>query len=112
MIKIVVVEPGKLPYKKEIPDTLEAKQKIVGGWIEVVTMGETTNGNRLCIVCNEEGKLQGLEPNRLIRGFDMMVGTFFLSSYDQMGNDTTLTDPDCELLIEMFTPLVLNFNSN
>jgi hypothetical protein len=112
MLKVVIVEPGKIPYSKEIPDNLEEKQKIVGGWIEVVTMGETTNGNKLCIICNEEGKLQNLEPNRLIRGFDMMVGTFFISSYDKWGNDKSLTNPDCKQLIKLFSPLVIDFNSN
>jgi len=40
----------------EIDNTLEALQEFVGGYIEVIYIG-----NDLCLVCNEEGKLKNLE---------------------------------------------------
>ena len=36
-IKVIVVEPEKEPYIKEIDNTLEAKQELVGGDIEIVS---------------------------------------------------------------------------
>lgn len=64
---------GKRPYCKatviEIENTLEALQKEVGGWIETVTLAEDC-----CIICNEEGRLQGL-PYNLTFGGVSFVGT-------------------------------------
>lgn len=64
---------GKRPYCKatviEIENTLEALQKEVGGWIETVTFAEDC-----CIICNEEGRLQGL-PYNLTFGGVSFVGT-------------------------------------
>ena len=33
---ILVVEPGKVPYTKEINGTLEEMQQIVGGYIQAI----------------------------------------------------------------------------
>ena len=101
MLKIVVVEPNKVPYVKEIEDTLEAKQAIVGGYIETIRLPQD-----FYIIVNEEGKMKGLEPNRMIRGLDMLVGTFFITkSYNR--DFATLTDADAEAVIRKFTPLVI-----
>lgn len=110
-IQVVVVEVGQVPEIKIIKNDLDSLQKIVGGYIEVVTIGEDSAGNKLAIICNEEGKLQGLPPNRLIRGFDMMVGNFLIVSYDRAGNEVSLPDHDCKVLKELFTPLVVDTNS-
>lgn len=102
MIKIVIVEPNKAPYAKEIENTVEAKQAIVGGYIEAVRLPQD-----FYIIVNEEGKLQGLEPNRMIRGFDMLVGTFFITKSNHKGDFVSLTDQDAEAAIRKFTPLVI-----
>ena len=73
---VLVVEPMKRPYAKTIPNTLEAMQKLVGGHIEAVYPFD----DPVAIVCNEEGKLLGLPPNRLLRYED---GTFFLAGVDE-----------------------------
>lgn len=78
-MKILVVEPDKKPYLKEIPDTLEAKQQIVGGNIEAYYPFD----DMVCIVCNEEGKINGMPLNRAIYDNDkniieIMAGTFFV----------------------------------
>ncbi len=69
MITIVVKEPGKEAYSKEIEDNLEEYQKIVGGYIETVPFDI-----KQVLVCNEEGKLEELESNLLVPG-DLIVGT-------------------------------------
>ena len=45
----------------EIDNTLEALQAAVGGYIEVVTP-------RLCVICNEDGKLIGLPVTAALVG--------------------------------------------
>ena len=58
-IRVVIIEPGVPSYRKTIPNTLEAFQNIVGGYIEVVPLP----GNVRMIV-NEEGKLLSLPKNK------------------------------------------------
>jgi hypothetical protein len=104
-IQVVIVEPGKRPYKKTIPNTLEAMNQIVGGYIEIVNLGATESGARMAITLNEEGKLLGLPLNRRIMDFDILVGTFFITGYNMQGDNISLSDPDCEKLIRRFTPI-------
>lgn len=73
-MKILVCEPDRQPYPKDIPQTLEAEQEIVGGMMEAFCF--EPNGDAL-IICNEEGKIFGLPPNRVVNG-EMLVGTFFV----------------------------------
>ena len=49
-ISVLVVEPGKHPYQKEIPTTLEAMQGLVGGLIEVVYPWPDSPA---VLICNE-----------------------------------------------------------
>ena len=70
-IKVLVVEPNKLPYEKVIKNNLEEKQKIVDGLIEYVSLD-----NNSLLVCNEEGKILGMEPNRIV-GRDIIAGKQF-----------------------------------
>lgn len=60
MLRVVLVEPGKAARVAEINGSLEGMQKTVGGYIQAVYPFEET----VCLVCNEEGKLQGLPLNR------------------------------------------------
>lgn len=71
-IKCLVVEPGKRPTVQVIDNTLEAKQQLVGGLIEVVSLSDTAE-----LICNEEGKLIGLPANRIV-GEDVIAGTFLV----------------------------------
>lgn len=75
-IKVVIVEPYREPKVKEISNTLKELQKIVGGYIEIVPL---QIGNNLSVICNEEGKLLGLLPNRSL-GQDVLCGTFLVVS--------------------------------
>lgn len=77
-IKCLLVEPYKLPKLIEIENILEAKQNIVGGYIEVVYL---PSDNDVLLICNEEGKINGLKLNRDI-GYDIIVGPFLV-----VGND-------------------------
>lgn len=57
-IAVYVKEPGKSPEIRCVPNTLKAFQKIVGGYIETVTVS-----SKSVVICNEEGRLLGLSPN-------------------------------------------------
>ena len=63
-----------------ISTRLENLQRIVGGHIETVSCGGSS-----VIICNEEGKLLGLQPNFLIGGplfADMIVGDAIVIGVD------------------------------
>ena len=66
-IQVLKVEPGKAPKVVTIPNTLEAMQQMVGGYIEVIPLDD------VCLVCNEEGKLMGLPGSRRL-GNDVIAG--------------------------------------
>ena len=88
-IRVLVKEPGKEAELREIPNTLEALQSAVGGYIETVTFAEDCT-----LVVNEEGKLQGLLPNFLFCG-DLIVGTALFVGVD--GEEfCSLTDKQVE----------------
>lgn len=76
-MKVVLVEPRKKARIVEIDHTLEAMQKIVGGYIEQFRLDE-----HVSIVCNEEGKMGGFQPNRAIwyegELIEIIFGTFFI----------------------------------
>ncbi len=68
-MKVIIKEPGQRPRVTEIENSLSALQQAVGGYIETVTLAEDC-----CIICNEEGRLQGLPYNLTFCGVSF-VGT-------------------------------------
>ena len=86
LIKVLFVEPHKEPYQAEIPDTLEAKQQAVGGYIEYVY-----NEDETALVCDEEGKLKGEEGNRYLDYGGIVAGSFLVVG---------LGDEDCRSLTD------------
>ena len=72
-ITVFVKEPGKAPEQRSVPNELAALQEIVGGYIETVTIFSD-----LVVICNEEGRLQGLDHNCKICGVDL-CGTIILA---------------------------------
>lgn len=79
MISVLVVEPKKKPYMKEISSGLSSLQKEVGGYIQAVYPYEEP----VAIICDEEGKLNGNKLNRALRDedgeiYDIVAGTFLV----------------------------------
>jgi hypothetical protein len=79
-MKILVVEPLKVPYEKEIDGSLASMQAVVGGLIQLLYPFEDPE---LALICNDEGKILGLPYNRALRDengriYDVVAGTFFL----------------------------------
>ena len=89
-IRVLKIEPGKMPYEKEMVNDLEGIQAEVGGLFECVYLDDG------CIaVVNEEGKLNGMELNRRI-GNDIIAGPFFICGDSEDGEFVSLTDDERE----------------
>ena len=82
-LRCLLVEPNKLPKEIEIENTLEAKQHLVGGYIECVY---PSNDNSVVFICNEEGKINGMPLNRDI-GHDIIAGSFLIVGDDYENGD-------------------------
>ena len=88
-IRCLLVEPYELPREIEINNTLEAKQELVGGYIECTYL---PNDSDVVIICNEEGKINGMKLNRYI-GHDIIAGPFLIVGDDyENGDFKSLTD--------------------
>ena len=80
-VSVLLVEPNKYPKMIEIDDTLEAMQEVVGGDIEEYMPFE----DEVAIICNDEGKVNGLTPNRAVyeensrEMLDIICGKFFVA---------------------------------
>lgn len=94
-MKVIVKQAGSAPEVREIENTLEAFQRIVGGYIEVVRFKDCL------IVCNEEGKLQGLPVNFRL-GYDVIVGDVVFTQSDNTGDFTDLSESDIDSVIKSF----------
>lgn len=80
-MKVVMVEPGRKAQVIEIAEGLEPMQKAVGGYIQAIYPFD----DEVALVCNEEGKIMGLPPNRVLyddegRIADIICGSFFICS--------------------------------
>ena len=78
-ITVLMVEPEKKPYVKEIDPGLSSLQQEVGGYIQAVYPYEEP----VAIICDEEAKLKGSDLNRVLRDedgkiYDVIAGTFLI----------------------------------
>ena len=85
-IRILKIEPQKLPYEKEISNDLEGIQGEVEGLFDYLYLD-----NNCILVCNDEGKLNGMELNRRV-GNDIIAGPFFIAGDSEDGEFISLTD--------------------
>ena len=92
VIKVLKIEPGKLPKVVELKNELTALQEAVSigadyrGLIEIVSLDEKT-----CLLLNEEGKLIGLKPNRRL-GWDILCGVFYVVGQNGDGDLCSLDE--------------------
>ena len=102
IIKVLKVAPHSKPEKVVLNNTLEALQEAVSegadsvGLIEIIPLTDTAS-----LLCNEEGKLIGLEPNRRI-GYDVICGTFYVVGEDRHGNLTSLSAKNMDYYMNRF----------
>ena len=101
-ITVVACYPGKSATVIRIQNTLEAKQAFVGGYIQAVYPFD----DPVAIVCNEEGKINGLEPCRALFDesgdiYDIIMGPFLICGLDDEGF-ISLTKEQQEQYLAMF----------
>lgn len=99
---ILVVEPEKPPYIKEINPGLESLQAEVDGYIEAIYPYEDS----VAVICNEEGKLNGLPLNRALRDedgrpYDILAGTFIVTGLGEE-DFCSLTQEQCDKFSKQF----------
>ena len=111
-MKVLAVMPGKAPEELEIDGSLESMQQIVGGLIQALYPW----ADPVALVCNDEGKLLGLEPNRLLINeegeiYDMICGPFFICGCSA-GYFSDLTEKQQDTYLKQFynPELFLTFN--
>ncbi len=104
-MKVLLIEPHKLPYPLEIDGALGAMKKLVGGTIQAVYPFEEP----IALICNDEGKLLGLPLNRALYHpetdelYDIIAGTFFLcGAPPDIDHFTSLTDSQLEEYTQYF----------
>lgn len=97
-IRVIIVEPKKPAVVTNIPNTLEAKQKLVGGHIECVRF------DGFDIIINEEGKMENLEPNfSIYDGMDYIAGTAVFAGVDyDKGEFKSLTTDQINMILKGF----------
>lgn len=79
-MRVIYCKVGEPARPIDITGTLKSMQELVGGYIETVPYGHIRG---LVCVVNEEGKLLGLPPNKIIAdGEDIIVGDFFVALVD------------------------------
>lgn len=102
-IRVVYCEPGQLARITEIGTELANLQQAVGGGlIETFYPFE----EEVCIVCNDEGKFNGMRPCRAVYGedgkmMDIIFGPFFIC--DCSGEEfASLSDEQLERYANQF----------
>ena len=101
-IRALMVEPMESPKLVTLQNDLDSLQKAVSigapdqGLIEFVYLEDNVS-----ILCNEEGKLIGLAPNRRL-GDDILCGVFYVVAEDEEGELVSLTSEQIEKYSEFF----------
>lgn len=102
VIKVLKVAPKMVPEVVMLDNNLRALQEAVSigadyvGLIEIIDIDENA-----CILCNEEGKLIQLEPNRRFYD-DVICGVFYVTGQSKDGELTSLSDSLIEHYKKMF----------
>ena len=111
-MRVIIVEPYKEPYEKEINGKLKTLQGFVGGLIQVLYPFEDEH---IALICNDEGKLLGLPLNRALRNslgeiYDIISGTFLIcSAPPDSENFESLTKEQIKKYTERFKYIEIYF---
>ena len=104
-MKVLVLSNGELKIK-EIENTLENLQEIVGGYIEMPYLSKVFADNCIDIIINEEGKfIEGLKPEIAVIGndgkvLDIVYGNCIFVSHDKNGETIELNNKQIKIVME------------
>lgn len=118
-MRVLVLKNGKL-QKKEIKNSLEELQSIVGGYIEFPFLGNRFKDNAIDVIINEEGKfIEGLKPEiAMVDGktksvLDVVYGNCIFASHDEEGNTIGLNDEQIKIVMEeLQMNVLLSYKNN
>lgn len=96
-MKVVMVEPGQYAQITEINESLESLQAAVGGLIDCAYPWT----ERVCIVCNDEGMINGMPMNRAVEQYGALAGPFFVCGINEE-NFCSLTEEQAERYKNLF----------
>ena len=124
-MKVVVLEPWQKPKIIELKKDLEAMQKAVDGYIEAIY---PFKDSEVALVCNEEGKFNGSEPNRILwykdlhpnlynpdnsEIFDIIYGSFFICAAPENSESfESLSEQQIATYSKMFEKTFLEYLYN
>lgn len=103
--------------KREIKNSLECLQGIVGGLIEIPYLSTELAEKGIDMIINEEGKLIDLKTSFLIldkengKVLDDIRGNVIFTSHDEEGNTTSLNEEQIEYLSNHLEKNIVFFNS-
>lgn len=92
-MRVLYKMPGEAPHSMVIPNDLHLMQQLVGGLIEPIKIADN-----VVLICNEEGKLLGLEPNFFIGALgDVICGPVIVAG--TKGEEfCSLADTDADMI--------------
>lgn len=103
---VLILSNGELK-EREIENTLEELQKLVGGYIEVPYLGKIFRENGIDVIVNEEGKfVEGLRPEIVVldektkQTIDVVYGNCVFTTHDEEGNTVQLSQEQAEIVME------------
>ena len=85
-ISVYVKDPGKKLEERQLKNELDSLQRMVGGYIEVVTL---TNG--IVVICDEEGRLKGRPHSAYLDGVDFCGRIILAGSEGEEFSDCPLS---------------------
>lgn len=118
-MRVLILKNGKL-QEKEIKNSLEELQSIVGGYIEFPFLGNKFRDNTIDVIINEEGKfIEGLKPeiamvDRETKSvLDIVYGNCIFASHDEEGNTIGLNDEQIKIIMEeLQINVLLSYKNN
>lgn len=103
-IEVVSVPVGEEAGPVEIENSLKSLQSYVDGYIEVIRPFDDED---VVMILNEEGKINGLSPNRTLMDengdvIDIIAGDFLIAGVDDEGEFTSLNEAQIRKYMKMF----------
>lgn len=110
-MRILVLSNGNFT-EKDIPDTLEALQKEVGGLIDIPHMSDKLFRSGIDMIINDDGKgIEGINKEIAVlhdgKLVDIIYGNVVFAGYDAEGNNISLDEKQIDIVRQTFNKEVV-----